>query len=1617
MTDKMQTPRTGGGAATSAGILFQQQIGALMLTPMLAGRRLDARLELGEARPVWVRFETEAPVDDVLVATSADGFVAIQAKTTASLSRDPDSPFGKTIAQFVRHWLATHQGDGTHQWDRPLDDARDRLVLAVGPQSPANIRVHLPAALQLAVQSGGGHLNQAQTAAFDDYAASVEAAWTRATTEAFDPGFPAKLAKFIRILSFDPENADRQIAATHLEPVLVDPDQARTALGALETICARLMSERGGVDQNRLRELLASEGPRLDTPPEHRNDIRRLQAHSEAVAAALNAYETIEATVGQPVSVERDCQPLLLEAVETGSLLIVGEPGAGKSGVLNALARDLRSQGRDVIELAVDRYSVESLEGLQHELGLQRPLLEVLTAWDGDGEGWLIIDALDATRGGRGEGVFRTLIEQVLERNGRWKVVASIRSFDLRMGQQFRSLFRGAPPINALMDPEFGQVRHVQVPAWSEAEFTRLLVAAPPLADALRNAPAPLRDLAAVPFNTRLLSELIRSGLVTSDLSHIVSQAQLLQLYWDHRLTPLGAPGRACIRRIVDAMVETRRLRASIDAASGTDPGMIDTLEGQGVVLKVDNERWVQFRHHLLFDFAAARVLMDPDALISGGLRFPKAEGKGLMLAPALGFLLREIWDADPTRADFWQAGAFLMADTEGDPVIRGATGRLCAEYPTNADDAAILAQRVVAGDANSAAAFIHTSGALAVRLEDRPDTPLAPWARLAAGVAANVAPVAGSLRFLLFKLVTVTSEPDLRTELGVAARALFEHFWASGSTGMAIDLVAQTFETDVGASQTLLAQLFTRERLVLHGAEEAPAVAHRIALIAPAAPDFARDVYAAVFGFSVEDARETSMGNSQILPLRSNARQDYDMARYSLSEYLPTFLAEHPYQAVDAVIAATEGFVEREHRLREEHHDASFEVNGRKVRLREDLSYIWAHDPDTVYGHDADALVRCLMNGLKGAKEDAALKMAQRLVERADLAVLWSRLFMAAAARRDRVADLALPYAMAEPMLTSASTRKDAIDVIAVAYPHLPAAERETFEAGVLTFDFSSFKYPEAARQGFLDRLFGAIGKPALASEAARALVDAAEDGQDGRNERLYRIHTSTGSPDPYHWIDDLDRESKVDQALMMAIDVAKAALGLDRAGDDTGDALDGATALTAVETLAVAMDSAVQNARLFAHAEGIVGEGVGKIIDRKLVPPLEDAADTARLLTLLRMAVSSSGPLKHEETEANFEQGASWGSPAARVEAAEAVLDLVLQRPDLYADLGTTIDALLEDPHPAVRLQAGLHLLRIWDIDRDGFWMRLERRASEEANLGVLDHLIDGALGRVMHADPVRSEALAMTLLARFEDEPERQARVRKHLASVITVLWVTHQGADAERVLDRWAADLTTFAPELAKITATLRNAFVSGLSGDRRPDDAGLRQRSLALAERIVEAAATGLTRHYDLLAPTEAESEAASTYARLLDSVCRELYFASGAFRSSGRDDPVPDAEGLAIFLAETRNLLKRIGDSGTPHTVYYLLQLLEHLAPVEPAVVFDLMANALMGGGRRTGYQFEFMGADLLVRMVGVYLADHKALFEDEARRAVLIECLEIFMEAGWPAARRLLYRLPELIQ
>jgi hypothetical protein len=101
-----------------------------------------------------------------------------------------------------------------------------------------------------------------------------------------------------------------------------------------------------------------------------------------------------------------------------------------------------------------------------------------------------------------------------------------------------------------------------------------------------------------------------------------------------------------------------------------------------------------------------------------------------------------------------------------------------------------------------------------------------------------------------------------------------------------------------------------------------------------------------------------------------------------------------------------------------------------------------------------------------------------------------------------------------------------------------------------------------------------------------------------------------------------------------------------------------------------------------------------------------------------------------------------------------------------------------------------------------------------------------------------------------------------------------------------------------------------------------------------------------------------------------------------------------------------------------PSVTHHLLETLEQFTSDEPALIFRLVTDALSSGGRRGGYQFESLGAELFVRIVRRYLADFRSvLVEDEGLRHRLISALDVFVDAGWPQARRLVYDLPEMLR
>ena len=317
-------------------------------------------------------------------------------------------------------------------------------------------------------------------------------------------------------------------------------------------------------------------------------------------------------------------------------------------------------------------------------------------------------------------------------------------------------------------------------------------------------------------------------------------------------------------------------------------------------------------------------------------------------------------------------------------------------------------------------------------------------------------------------------------------------------------------------------------------------------------------------------------------------------------------------------------------------------------------------------------------------------------------------------------------------------------------------------------------FTYIKEARESFLRTLFSVIDKESLATSKAQEILAKGAKQKEAQNERPFVVKTSSVTPEPYSWITDQDRKNPANIDVMAGIDLVEKVLSLEANASLPSDlTLD--EAYSALVELEKSLLADGINPQLRIYGEGVIGQGCGRIVSQKLLPVEPDGHADEIFLRLLSTAATSAGPEVYDDTESSFEQSVSWGSPAPRVEAAQTCLHLVLQRPDLLIEVSEQINTLLADPHPAVRMETGLHLLHLWDIDRDGFWSRLNDRLGKEMNLGVLKFFIEGILGQIIHQEPEFVEQTLLNLLGRFADDKERQARLREIASGYLAILWI--------------------------------------------------------------------------------------------------------------------------------------------------------------------------------------------------------------------------------------------------
>jgi hypothetical protein len=765
----------GGGSAPAAGVSFQAAVGAFFAVSGMAPCKVDERLELGAERILSFRFETEAPIDDILILTSGPGRLFFQAKTNLRFGEQPSSEMVKTVEQIVRQWKLCSAGDGSKGWNKPLDPDRDRFVIAVGPGTPDTVAAELSEALSLRREgSVPAGTSAKHKIALTKFGGLLKAAWQKfysAEPTEYELG---QILDLVVVARFDLKATDFELGAQILSTNLAAPDTARAAFMTLAGICGDRMRTHTGFDMHQIRRALERKGVEMLAPPSYRADQETLKKYSDRIYARLARFSELRIDEATSIPIPRTVAGAAIRAAGAGSLLVIGEPGAGKTGLIYNIAKALETPSLSLLILAVDD---SGSINLQSEIGLEHPIRDLLEHWPGTAQGCLLIDGLDAARGGPAEAIYRRLITETVELpDGRWRVIATVRTLDLKAGQQLKRLFSGTPPDPNHREegPDLDEVRHILVERWTEEEFELLLKSAPRLRAAVEAGGLKLRALAQIPFNTQLLADVLSIGVNEVELGSVRNQRQLLELYWRHRVLEGGMSLEACLSSVIKAMVEMRSLEINVDPIRREHATSLDTILRGGVLVTRTNERSLAFRHNILFDYAASRLYLNPFDQNQLHDLFLRDRGMGLILSPALRYALQELWDHEANRSAFWRQFVLLTKDKDSDPIARIQVARIGCEWVTSAKD---IQQFLVQLRASPGARGIFSSVtiALSILLEDTPRLVSIPvWAYVVAELSGDEQ-FSGNIGFLVDRFLKLSLDQSSFEMLGAAARNLLE--------------------------------------------------------------------------------------------------------------------------------------------------------------------------------------------------------------------------------------------------------------------------------------------------------------------------------------------------------------------------------------------------------------------------------------------------------------------------------------------------------------------------------------------------------------------------------------------------------------------------------------------------------------------------------------------------------------------------------------------------------------------------------------------------------------------------------------------------------------------------
>jgi hypothetical protein len=1294
----------------------------------------------------------------------------------------------------------------------------------------------------------------------------------------------------------------------------------------------------------------------------------------------------------------------LLTQMQSGSVLITGAPGIGKSWLIGRLLGHLKQTNRFVLPLIAEEYEVATLDELQRSLGLSVRIETLLSKREG---AVLLIDGLDALRAESSQRVFRDLIVNVLKSAPSVTVVASIRSFDLAESPIFSSLTSFLPglgkpfsslTVGALGDEEIEFVRR------ERSEFDELW----------RTANFDTRQLLRTPFNLVIALALMKEGFSASNLSGIGSQVALLEEFWKRRVdaVPHSLERKRLLSFVLDKMIQSKTLSIAEVEISNIElsTALRELLSVE--LLRRNATGRIFFSHNILFDFALARLSLDEVRLSA----FLAADSnRSLYYRPSLNYFFGHLWLAAPPL--FWK---IVREDIAG-----GKLPESVRVIP------AVVICQLAKGLAELESLYIDADQTMQIFLR----TVLI--GLQAIGVPSNRRDLWIDFILLLTKAPQVTFINQILSAMSVlkdgmraneqgqlnhCARNLIEWSWdfdkdkpaavraelVSVVTGRVLPIVLQTLAAAPEQSSELIKRIIRRIGTEGASGRELFWIANDIHLIADFDPSLAAAVYEAIYGYKENSEDQVSI-TSGVLNLVESERQQYEGLYYQLSARFPNFLKKDFLVASRTAVRISNVEVLRERPLSEQEQlkGVKMRVAGHIVTYVSDYSEIW----DSGGGHDYtslqmfDSVVRMASDSMTS---DLAAQLAEIIFSEGSVAVLFKRLFERASRSIKQYADV-LTAALLSARFISAPEVTIAIGQYIEALTQVAKDEGElwqSLEQTILRIPGSKPILRYERPRSMQVRLLSCF-RELLRDPRSLEILDSASEPRPNRPfHQISGGAVAANSPLVYQ-LRGIDPEDPTNKILIEATAGVKQFAYRSPNVVATMEEIESSFP-TLLELEKVIGQSESANAELLVNARGTLYAAVSAM---SLVKDIE--ADSPMFEFMLAAAIKGSDdpePVFDPNHHLPFDSP-GWGSPTPRIEAAQAIVNLVWNFKNDNRAL-PAFRKLMEDPVPAVRFQIaqGLVALYVRDGLRDEFWSSLSKMLNKETTNGVVLGLLQ-SLGRVAGREPGKT----MAVLSQYVAAGYRQSDKSDVLRNVIGIaagLYLAQGTPEARTLLKTFEQDVEKFHRELSQMVLAAGQQITPADGTEAE------RARAREIWESVLDAL---LKRSHEL--HEQSPPRDYQIVVRVLDTLISRLFFSFDLIGSRAPHQNALDQKGRRVLFDELKGFIEKLVQADEiefdrdvpliPHTAHYFLQLLNGILEFAPDDVLRY-AFAICSRGARTGYLEDPMARAEAVKLVEKAIADYRDRLKQSSVATAVAGLLNLFTEHAWSEAVTLTFRLEE---